>query len=155
MAARGALWLPEGFFGCQEGSVPARGVPAPLSGSAGSCGPFPERACPARAFLGTRSQRCWFGEPARIGGDWGEQRGAPAFLNPFPASSSCGHFHRDVPSREKDISSLQAKEEPRASIPLSVSSGKREGEEKFPAKSEAHKSQPHPSRVKPAQGCVC
>lgn len=106
----------------------AREVPAPRSGPAGSCRPFPEPACPARAFLGMRSQRCWFGEPARSGGDWGERRGAPALLNPFPAGASVGNFHRDGPSGGMDSASLRAREErqsplhpspsPRPAMPL-------------------------------------
>lgn len=62
----------------------AREVPAPRYGFAGLCRSFPEPAFPARAFLGMRSQSCWFGEPARMVGIWGKCMGPLLWLTPSP-----------------------------------------------------------------------
>jgi len=62
--------------------VAAREVPAPRYGFAGLCRSFPEPAFLAQAFLGMRSQGCWFGEPARMVGIWGKCMGPLLWLTP-------------------------------------------------------------------------
>lgn len=120
----------------------AREVPAPRYGSVGSCRSFPEPAFPARAFLGMRSQGCWFGEPARMEGIWGKSVGPLLWLTPSPPALGSEAAPGMGPSRLA-LHLLPQQREPQPQHPpvrvyremklLQVSGGKRKGGKKFPA----------------------
>lgn len=157
------------------GSVAAREVPAPRYGSTGLSRSFPEPAFPAQAFLGMRSQGCWFGEPARMEGIWGKSVGPLLWLTPSPpargskAAPGMGPSHLALHLRPQQ---REPRASPSACLPRDDASPgiwwKKGGREEVSsqckaagAKSEPRKSPAHPSRVKRAlcakvnTGCTC